>query len=282
MPKDGLPYFKNVFAFFFEEGAHEAGVVDCAGVFVADEEAEPFSMLEAVHEVGEVGLEVVEGDAFFVEVDAFGSGGEAAHEGEVAARAAHDFDDEAATCGDCGLFDFIDDFDDVVEGGVGSNAEFGSGEVVVDGGGEADDGDVEGGEVFAFGVESVGGLIACPAADHEDALDAVIFDGAGDGVEVATAGDFAAGAEFCAAHGGPSADAHPVHVDDGAVDESLESVANAEHGVSSVESEPDGGAYCCVHARCWAASVEDCEAEVVVSCVGGVGDGAYEGAHHLK
>ena len=47
----------------------------------------------------------------------------------------------------------------------------------------------------------------------------------------------------------PAADAHPVHLLDIAVDQALEPVVDAQHDVSLVQAQPDGGADGRVHAR---------------------------------
>ena len=78
-----------------EERCHELGRVVLFGVFTSDQEAEGGTLDKARPQVVEVLLESFERDAFLWEVDLLGAGRETGHQGEVAAIAAHDLDDEA-------------------------------------------------------------------------------------------------------------------------------------------------------------------------------------------
>ena len=120
------------------------------GVLVADHQAQSLAELETRQQLFHVADELVQADAFFVQVDAFRAGGQAAHHGQIAALAAHHFDDVTAALRDGGLLDLVHRFDDLVQRRVRANAQIRAGQVVVDRGGQADDRDVEGRIVFAL------------------------------------------------------------------------------------------------------------------------------------
>ena len=90
---------------------------------------------------------------------------------EVAAPPPHHLDDVAALFGDGGLLDLVHDRHDVVEGGVGADAQLGAREVVVDGRRQADDRDVEGREVRPLLEQPVRARVRLPAADDEQPVD---------------------------------------------------------------------------------------------------------------
>ena len=83
-----------------------------------------------------------------------GAGTDGGHEGEPAAVAAHDLNDEAPLVGEGGVKDVVDGVADAGEGGVAANGGIGAGHVVVDGADEADD--VEG----AVGIDLGGRQLA--------------------------------------------------------------------------------------------------------------------------
>ncbi len=92
-------------------------------------------------------------------------------------------------------------------------------------------------------------LVARPAADHQQPLDAMFLDMPRDRIQFAPAGNFAVGAKFGPAGHGPAADAHPVEFVDLAVDQALEAVTHAQHGMAGVEAQAHRRANCCIHPR---------------------------------
>ena len=161
----------------------------------------------------EVALQVGEGDAVLVHVDLLGPGGEPAQQREVAAAAAHHLDHEAALRGDGRGLDLVHRAHDVVEGGVAADRQLRGGQVVVDRGGQADHRQVEGGEALALGVQLGDRRVARPAPDHQDAVELVLLDLAGDLVELAVGGLAPVRAELGPAAARPAVDAHPAHLE---------------------------------------------------------------------
>jgi len=96
MPQDCRPDLEQAAALILEQRLHEAGGVDRAGGLVADQQPEPLAAAEALDQVRQVALQVVQRDALLVQVHALGASGQAAHQRQVAALAAHHLDDEAA------------------------------------------------------------------------------------------------------------------------------------------------------------------------------------------
>jgi len=93
------------------------------------------------------------------------AGGDASHEGEIAAPSAHDLDDETAPMRGSGGADHVDEMDDRVESGVDPDAHVGTEEIVVDGARESDDGEAEPIQGARAGERAV-------SADDDDAVDA--------------------------------------------------------------------------------------------------------------
>ena len=185
----------------------------------------------------EVALEVGEGDAVLVHVDALGAGGEAAQEGEVAAAPAHHLDHEAALRGHGGRLDLVHRATMLLRAVSLPIDEIGAGQVVVDRGGEADHRQVEGREPLPLGVELGDRRVARPAADHQDPVDLMLLDVAGDLVELAVGALAAVRPELGAAPARPAVDAHPAHLEELALDQAPEAVAHAEHVVAAIEGE---------------------------------------------
>ena len=85
------------------------------------------------------------------------------------------------------------------------------GHVVVDRHRHADDRDVEGGVLLPVPVQFVRGLVAGPAAGHQQAVDPVRGNLFGDLRDGGAAGHVPVGADLGAAVGHPAADVHPAH-----------------------------------------------------------------------
>ena len=120
--------------------------------------------------------------------------------------------------------------------------------------------------------------VARPAADHQDPVDLVLLDVAGDLVELAVGGLAAVRAELGPAAARPAVDAHPAHLEEVALHEALEAVAHAQHVVAAVEGEAQRGADGGVHARGGPAAVHDREAEALLPLDRRVGKGAHDRA----
>ena len=275
--EDRLPDIEEIAPLFLEERNHELGVVTGVGPLIANHQAEAFSVPEAFDEVLDVVLEVGNGHPLLVEIDPLGATREACHQGEVSAVPAHDFNHKTTPRGNRRLFDLVDRLDDGVEGGVRADREFRTREVIVDGRRHADDGDFEGWKRVALAGETERRVVAGPAADHQDAVNFLVFDITSDGVEVLAARDRAVNTEFTTTCGGPAADAHPSEFFDIAVDQALKAAADAEHLVALIESESHGGAGGGVHPRGGSARRKDREAQPALTRIGWVGQRPQQG-----
>lgn len=91
----------------------------------------------------------------------FGPAGEGGGEGKISAMSSHDLHDEGAGEGGSGVANGIDGLTDDVECGIHAEAVVGSGNVIVDGGGNASEGDVE------VGVELVEGAEGAVSTDDD-------------------------------------------------------------------------------------------------------------------
>ena len=80
-------------------------------------------------------------------IDAFRPGGDRAHKGQVTAKAAHHFDNEAPVQGHGGLLDFVDHLYNAIQRRVRANAQLRARQVVVNAGRDTDQGNVEGWEI---------------------------------------------------------------------------------------------------------------------------------------
>ena len=80
----------------------------------------------------------------------------------------------------------------------------------------------------------VGGLISTPATDHQQPINAVRLELAGDHVKVGAFRDLTIGPQLGPTHRDPARHAHPVHLLEVAVDEALEGILNRQHGVPPV------------------------------------------------
>ena len=84
------------------------------------------------------------------------------------------------------MLDLVHRLHDAVQGRVRADAELRAGQVVVDGGRQADHRDIEGREVRTIGQHIEGGLIGIPTPDHEQCINVMILDDAGHRVQVAS------------------------------------------------------------------------------------------------
>ena len=123
-------------------------------------------MAEATHHLAYGVAQVVECNALFREIDAFGAGSKAAHERQVAAVMSHDLDHVAALRGHSRFLNFIHICDDGIEGGICADGNLGAGQVVVDRRWDADDGHGKGRILMCMAGKLVGELVADPAADE--------------------------------------------------------------------------------------------------------------------
>lgn len=153
---------------------HADGIVDETGDVFAHVRAFRDDGDDVFPSVGDVGLEAC-ADGVEVVVDFrdeadLGSTGEGGGNGEVTAVAPHDFYNEGTREGGGGVADGVDGLADDVERGVDSEAVVGAGNVVIDGGWDAGEGDSE------VVVELIEGTERAVAADHDEFLDAVGLD----------------------------------------------------------------------------------------------------------
>jgi hypothetical protein len=226
------------------------------------------------HRVLPVGTWRVLGDQHEV-----GTGGQTAHQRQIAATPPHHLDHERALVARRGALDRVDGLDDPVQRGVGADRHVGARHVVVD---RADDADQPESAVLvgAVGVEQAGGheLVeqlrpffaehvgageAAVAADHHQSVD-VAFDE----VQRRPATPFT-GAEVLAARG---AEHRATDVEDAAhvgrghrrdavaaVDQTLEPLVDGEHIKPRRQTSADDGAHGGVHPRRITAAGQDRE-----------------------
>ena len=167
MAQDRLTHREELAAFYLEQCRDKGRGVYRVGLLVANDQTKALALLKVGQHRRQIFLQCVKGDTFFVEVDAFGTACQATEQCQVAAVAAHHFNYKAAPGGYRRMLDLVNDFPNAVERGIGTDTEFSTWQVVIDCGGQADDWDVEGGEVFALAVQSVRCLVARPAANHQ-------------------------------------------------------------------------------------------------------------------
>jgi hypothetical protein len=123
-----------------------------------------------------------------------GTAGDAGTHGDEAGIFAHDLDKEEAVVGIGRVADLVDHLHDAVDGGVVADGEIGADEVVVDGAGQADEGDVE------FFVEDLAACECAIATYGNDGINAVLLQigkgllAAFFGEEILAAGGFENGA----------------------------------------------------------------------------------------
>ena len=209
----------------FGHDDHEVGVAGEAGI------------LNALDNV------LLEVDRVLGHEDGRGTDGDADVQRQEACVSAHDLDHGAALVGLHGVAQLVDALDGGVAGGVEADGVVGAAHVVIDGGGDAHHRDAEAGELERTAEGTV-------APDGDDALQAEHFAG-GDrffaaffGQKVLTAG----GIEDGAAAGERMADADAVELDKIAVDEALETAADADAFHVAVDSRADDRTHCRVHA----------------------------------
>ena len=157
-----------------EAGVHLEGVANPAGEVVAhfdtlgddgDEVGASFFFLLAQafsHDV-----EVV---FDFGDEANFSSASESAHGCEVAAMTTHDFDNEGTGKGAGGIADGVDGIENDIERGIDAEAVVGAGNIVVDGGRDAGEGD------FEVGVELMKSVEGAVAADDHELADSFFFE----------------------------------------------------------------------------------------------------------
>ena len=138
LAEDHLAGVEQALALLLEQPAQELAGVHRAGPLVHHREEEPLPDPEAGDHPLDVVGQLLERDALLVQVDPHRAPGQPTQQGQVAAEAAHRLHDEAATGRGAGLPHAIDGVDDQVERAVGAHRQLRVGDVVVDGGREAD------------------------------------------------------------------------------------------------------------------------------------------------
>ena len=135
--------------------------------------------------------------------------------------------------------------DDGIERRVGADAQPCAGQVVVDGGRDADDRNAQGAIFGPVGKQVVGKLIARPAADDQQAVDAKFGQPLGDSRIFVAFRQLAAGAQLRPTLGNPAMDAHPAHLVDVAIEQPGHAVTDAQDHVPLIDCQ----AHCCAHRR---------------------------------
>ena len=162
--------------------------------------------------------------------------GDGAHQGKVALIPAHHLDDEAAVVGGGGGLDHVDQVDDGVQAGVRADAEFGVGDVVVDGTGQSQDAETMPGKGGCTGEGAV-------SAKDEEGLDVLLFqdlDGLLLGLLLLEL-QAAAGGKNGAGVPDPAADLHGAKGHELPVKNSLIAVLDAENLDTEADPGPDDG-----------------------------------------
>ncbi len=97
------------------------------------------------------------------------------HRGQIAAVAAHYFDDEEPPLGSGGrLPNPVANLSDLVERGVAAEGELRAGDVVADRRGQDDDGDVEFRELGPVFGHQEGGVVGLKATDEEETVNVLL------------------------------------------------------------------------------------------------------------
>ena len=121
-------------------------------------------------------------------------------------------------------------------------------------------------------------LVGRPAADDQQALDAVRLHGAGDGCDLSVGRHFAAGAQLRAAHRAPAVDAHPVEFLDLVFDQASEAIVHPQDDVPLVDGQPGRRVHGRVHARRGCARGQDRQAQAALAGLWRMGQGPEQGA----
>ena len=167
--------FEFVFALLLHESADEVRRVMIRRLLVSQKNHHAFAGSEAVLEGLYVPDEILEADPQFGEVGFFGSRCQRPHKGQKTALTSHDLDDESSAGGAGRVSDFVEGIHDVVEGGVGADAEFRSRQIVVDGCRNQDHGNPERRESLSLGNEPFDLLVGAPTADGDESFDSVLL-----------------------------------------------------------------------------------------------------------
>jgi hypothetical protein len=88
-------------------------------------------LLKGVGQAVHIGLQVTQGNPFLVEIDLFGPSRQSAHQSQITTITTHDLYHETAASRHRRLFNFINRLHNVVEGGVGSDAQLRAGQIIV-------------------------------------------------------------------------------------------------------------------------------------------------------
>src|SRR5262249_60179587 len=118
----------------------------------------------------------------------------------------------------------IDVAHNAVQRRVTADAQFGARDVVVDCHRQTGDRNVEGGVLLPVAVQFVSGMVAVPAAGHQQTVDPVSGNLFGNPRDSSAAGHIPVGADLGTPFGHPPTDVHPVHFPDVTRAQSAESV----------------------------------------------------------
>ena len=179
-----------------------------------------------------------------VNVSRVAAPGHSSHRGQVAAVAAHHFDDEEPTLGSGRrLPDPVADFGDLVEGGVAAEREVRARNVVADGGGQHDHRDLELGVLGSTLGQQERGMVGLKPTDHQQSVN-VLLSQLLRHLFVLPGRKGSLRAELCSAGVSPSVDGFPSQRMDVAGLEALDSVADPERIVTGDDAvsdkRPDG------------------------------------------
>jgi hypothetical protein len=240
------------------------------------------ALAAGVEHLADMAFPVVNLGGLLGDEDPVGAAGDGAHEGEVAAVAAHYLDHKGALVAGGGRADRVEGLGDPVEGRVGADGHVGAAEVVVDRADHADDaeegvargrGGVDrplghelGEQLGPLLAEQVGPGEAAVAADHHEPVDAV-------GQEVGRRRAAAlAGAKLRAAGGADrraalledAAHVLPAHASDQrpALNQALVALVDREHLAAAADPGAHHRAHRRVHPRRVPAAGQDADAQL--------------------
>ena len=202
-----------------------------------------------LHTLDDVDVEVV---LELRDEDAGRTDGNAGVKGDVPRLSSHDLDDGAAAVGLGRVTDHVDHLHDGVHRGVEADGEVGTGDVVVDGAGDAD-------TVDAFAGQGLGTAEGAVTADDDDAFDAETVAHVGRLLLTAVGHELHAAGR--SENGTAALDdvgyAAQIHLRDITGHQAFIAVVDADHTHIVLEAGTDDGTDCCIHARGVAAAGEN-------------------------
>ena len=280
-----MPHVVDALGFGVEHVGQELAVVVLGRRLVEQREEQASAGLEGGdHPIGVRG-DLLERGGLLVDVHVLRAARQGAHESQVAAAAPHRLGDEAALGGGRALLDAVDRPRRVVDRRVRTDRELAARQVVVDRGGDEQDRDLERRVAVLLRCDRVNAQVGVHAADDEEGIDLVAFDGAAQRVElldrrnVALRAELGTALESPAFHVGPAQFAHAV------IRQAAPRAVDAEHRPAARNAQAHGHAGRRVHAGGQTARVQDRNALDLTRRLGGELRGRGENlvdAHHRR